>query len=323
MPPYKMMTYIPRPPFDLTMCETHFPRVKPPPDDAAFTQALLKRNNDLSPTSQEQTAILNLVNKVQAILDSLIVTPGAIEACQLEEVRTVGSFKKGTMLAGHNVADVVVILKTLPTTQAMEALGAKVSENLKAQDPKSSMQVVNTERGFDILTGDASVRVLVTTVHRNLRKLEPELHMNMKIASSHLAAIRHSRWFEENAHHSTIKVMIRLLKDLRNRFEGLQPLSPWMIDLLSHFSIMNNPTRQALPINLALRRCIQLLAAGLFLPGSSGITDPCEGGVMRVHMAITLEQQDQVCLTAQTLMRVLTHGGYKQILGFEGNASEF
>jgi hypothetical protein len=32
----------------------------------------------------------------------------------VDEVRQVGSFKQGTILAGHKAADFVVILKTLP-----------------------------------------------------------------------------------------------------------------------------------------------------------------------------------------------------------------
>ena len=231
------------------------------------------------------------------------------------------------MITGRNIADIVVILKTLPTREAVEALGNKVKEDLKnlmkseVISKGEALTHTTNERGIEISNTFSCVRVMVTTIHHNLRKLDPDIHLDQKIMMSHLAAIRHSRWFEENAHHSSIKVLIRLLRDIKSRFDGFEPLNPWMLDLLAHFAIMNNPSRQALPINQAFRRVFQLLAAGLFLPGSAGITDPCEGGNIRIHIAMSLEQQDMCCLTAQTLLRVLSHGGYKHILGLEGNSS--
>lgn len=230
-------------------------------------------------------------------------------------------------MAGNNVAEIVVILKTLPTKEACDALSKKVEADLKnlmmTEVVTKSDTIVKTlhERGFDIANSQARVCVFIATLPQNIRKLEAEIHLDAKAIQSHLAAIRHSRWFEENAHHSSIKVMIRLLRDVTIRFEGFAGLSEWMVDLLAHMVIMKNPNRQALPINVAFRRVFQLLAAGLFLPGSAGITDPCEDGHIRVHTALTLEQQDMVCMTAQTLLRVLSHEGWNHILGLEGNSA--
>jgi interleukin enhancer-binding factor 2 len=221
------------------------------------------------------------------------------------------------MMAGHNVADVVVIFKTLPTLEAVQVLANKVIEEMKLKDPHEVLTMLTNESGFEISSSEATVKVLVTTIPPNLKKLDPDLHLDGKIMQGHLAAIRHTRWFEETAFHSSIKVVIRLLRDLRHRFEGLEPLTPWMIDLLAHYSTMNNPSRQPLSVSQAFRRSLQLLAAGFFVPGSAGIADPCEQGSVRVHTSMSLEQQDQVSFTAQTLLRVLCHGGYKQILGLE------
>ena len=50
---------------------------------------------------------------MESVLESLILAPTGLNIA-VEEVRPVGSFKKGTMLAGHPVADLVVILKDTP-----------------------------------------------------------------------------------------------------------------------------------------------------------------------------------------------------------------
>ncbi|MEJ1277508.1 hypothetical protein NN561_008425 [Cricetulus griseus] len=236
------------------------------------------------------------------MIDNLIVAPGTFEV-QIEEVQQVGPYKKGTM-TGHNVAYLVVILKILPTLEAIAALGNKVVESLRAQDPSEVLTMLTNETGFEISSSDVTVKILITTVPPNLQKLNSEMHLDIKVLQSALAAIRHARWFEENASQSTVKVLIRLLKDLRIHFPGFEPLTPWILDLLGHYAVMNNPTRQPLALNVAYRRCLQILAAGLFLPGSVGITDPCESGNFRVHTVMTLEQKDMVCYTAQTLVRI-------------------
>jgi len=68
----------------------------------------------------------------------------------------VGSFKKGTILTGNNVADVVVILKTLPTKEACEALAKKVEADLKTGMKtevvaKGEQHTIHIhDRGFDV-----------------------------------------------------------------------------------------------------------------------------------------------------------------------------
>uniref|UniRef100_A0A8C8FXS9 DZF domain-containing protein n=1 Tax=Oncorhynchus tshawytscha TaxID=74940 RepID=A0A8C8FXS9_ONCTS len=267
--------------------------LKPAPDETAFSEALLKRNQDLGPTSVEQSSILSLVIKITNVIDNVI---------EIEEMRSVDSYKKGTMTTGHNVADLAVILKILPSVETVTALGTKVVETLRTQDPLEVLSMLPNETGFEISLADATVKILIATVPHNMRKLEPDVHsINMKLLQNSLAAVRHARLFEENC----VCVCVFSLS----------------LSVQGHSAVMNNPSRQPLALNVTFRRSLEMLSSGLFLPGSAGIADPGENGHYRVFTVMNLEQPDMVCLTAQTLVRLLSHGGYMTILGLDGDAS--
>jgi interleukin enhancer-binding factor 2 len=282
---------------------------------------LLKRAQILTPSSEDHSALLGVVTKIQSILDNIIISPGKTEV-SIEEVRVVGSFKKATIMKGHTVADIVVIFKTLPTKESVVALSQRIISDFRENYPTGikiadDVLMAPDNTGFDVISSLGTVRILISTIALNLKKLTSGLHLDSNAMKLHMGAIRHSRWFDDNASHSSNKMLVRLLKDLRNRFTGLKCLNPWMIDLLAHRSLLNN--KQTLPIQIAYRRVIQLLAGGLFLPGSAGIIDPCETGNIRIQTLLSLEQQDLLCMTAQHLVRIMAHGGFIAVLNGNDN----
>ncbi|KAI1289649.1 Interleukin enhancer-binding factor 2 -like protein [Halotydeus destructor] len=317
----------PRPPFDVNLVDEYFVKVSPQNDlENNLTQAVLKRNGELTPSPTDQAELVNLLSKVQIVLENLALSAASFKACVIEEIRQVGSFKKGTLLIKNLRADLVVILGTLPFIESVKALSSRVREDLIQLDPSlSKITATVTESGFD-LEHDAqeiTVQVLVTTVIPNLRRIDNVVHIPKRILQRNMAAIRHVRWFEEAANSTTIKVLVRVMKDVRKRHAGFHCLNPWTIDVLAHYAVTFRNTEQLIPLGAAFKRIFQLLAAGLFLPGSTGIPDPCDNAGQSVHQSLSLVQQDVVCMTAQTLLRVLVHQeGYLVVLGLKPDPVE-
>jgi interleukin enhancer-binding factor 2 len=98
-----------------------------------------------------------------------------------------------------------------------------------------------------------SVHLLLTTLPANWHALDATIHLDRAICKRNFNAIKHAKWVDEVCIHPSNKVLVRLLKDLRQRFSGLQPLNPWLINLLAHHCVMNHHSNEQLPPSYALR----------------------------------------------------------------------
>ena len=67
-------------PFDIVLDVPNFPRLKNPEDkdNSFFSEALMKRIQELTPSQEDQTLLTDFVNKIQTILYGLIVDPGML-----------------------------------------------------------------------------------------------------------------------------------------------------------------------------------------------------------------------------------------------------
>ena len=71
------------------------------------------------------------------------------------------------------------------------------------------MNVILTSAGFELKAYNATVNVLIGTTPPNMRKIDNSIHIEQKLLQATLAAIRHVRWFEENAFHSRYVIEVR------------------------------------------------------------------------------------------------------------------
>lgn len=98
-----------------------------------------------------------------------------------------------------------------------------------------------------------AVHVLVTTIQGNWYSLDANIHLARTICKRNFTAIRHAKWVDEVCIHPSNKLLVRLLKDLRQRFPGLEPLNPWLINLLAYHCVTNNNTSEQLPPSYAFK----------------------------------------------------------------------
>ncbi|XP_065843878.1 interleukin enhancer-binding factor 2-like isoform X2 [Oscarella lobularis] len=301
-------------PFDLTDADVLFPHVNPAPVDEALTEAIRERIDDLMPSKEEKDGLASFIRGVTTTVEDAMRKNETMDGIGIEEIRAVGSHRKGTILAGHGVGDVVVVFSEWPTFAAVEKLASRIEEALKGDEPDQDVVVFSRDGSrFTLACEDLQIVVYSCCLANKMRTNDDDEEggSENQIASEDvdlgLAAIRHVRWMDENVTDMDVKLLARLLKDIRLRVPQLSIITSWQCEVLAHHLIYAHP-RAPLPIGDAFRRFFSIMAAGFFLPDSTGIADPCED-------VLTPQQQEEITATCGALLRLLAMGGHREILG--------
>ncbi|VDO30904.1 unnamed protein product [Haemonchus placei] len=179
-------------------------------------------------------------------------------------------------MTGNTVADIVIIMQTLPTSSSTEGRLIIFFNNFQIIILFETIypellywllvvSCVSRDYGCLLAAANAQVRILITTLPSNAPNLEPDLHLAERVMMINHHALRHVVWFEE----SSFKV-----SEL-----GFCDILAIDVRLLSRCFIW-------LPL-------LQVLDLGIFLPGSPTLFDPTEPGM---RIAYDLSFEDMVSL---------------------------
>jgi interleukin enhancer-binding factor 2 len=247
-------------PIDLTEASELFPPAAPAQTTEALSQAILERSEQLTPSPEDQAAVNALLAKVTSVLEAMAVRQEQLDGMAVEEIKSVGAHKKGTLLAGQKVAEVAIILKDWPTYTAAEQLSTVLKERLTSKEATIEYTVSVAQSTVVVSEGSAKVVIMVTcfpqSVHEKQNDSNPEQPKNgvaLADIDTGLTAIRHTRWFEENVSHTSVKILARLLKDLSLRTSHLNHLTEWHCELLAHFCILSHSNSQPLSVPSAFK----------------------------------------------------------------------
>ncbi|XP_014251856.1 zinc finger RNA-binding protein [Cimex lectularius] len=247
----------------------------------------------------------------------------------IKGVMRVGILSKGLMLADENAVDLVVLCGEIPTKQLLTEVYNVLSAQLKVVAPEENYTISLEMADASITVGtttDLNITVTITLTSPILREMLMQAAdgeggrvtlanletLDQAKCLEALAQLRRAKWFQARPanNHSSVLV-IRILRDLCHRNPTWAPLSQWGIELLVDKVV----GCAALSVAEALRKVLEAIAGGVLLPGSCGISDPCEREPTDATSHLTIQQRADITASAQHALRLMAFRQIHKVLG--------
>lgn len=250
----------------------------------------------------------------------------------LQGVLRVGALAKGLLLQGDNLVQLVVLCSEKPKLSLLERVASELTIQLKllSTGNKTYLVSVGVENGsISVTDGTMTVNISLTTplfreedvclsgssIAVKQEKDDEDGNFPREAALQALAELRHSKWFQAKA--ATLPscvLVIRVMRDIRQRFPVWQALSQWALELLVEKVISS--ARFPLGPSDGLRRIMEAVSTGLLINGP-GLADPCEKEPRDVIQNLTRQQREDITHCSQMFLRFIAFKQIYKLLGME------
>jgi len=259
----------------------------------------------------------------------------------LKGVMRVGALAKGLLLKGQLSVELVVLCAEKPTYTLLKKIGKLAPEKLKEVAPEEKFNTSISLSECAVLissTSEPKCTVKVSLTSPAMREgeedekkesedngealitkkepVDPKDVLDKEKALQALAALRHAKWFQARANQIvSCVVTIRVMRELCHRVPAFKPLSNWAVELLCEKSLSSS--FQPLGPGEAFRRVLEAVASGLFLPGGTGLLDPCEKERKAANDNMTAQEREDITGAAQHALRLQAFRQLHKILAVE------
>ncbi|XP_066922566.1 zinc finger RNA-binding protein-like [Clytia hemisphaerica] len=268
--------------------------------------------------------------KVEPLMKSAAAAAGNNRT--LKGVMRVGPLCTGLLLKGQLAVELVVLCADKPTKTLLTKVGKLVPDKLKeaAPEAKYNMSISVADCCINITSTDepkCTVKVTLTSPacrdedeQGQPKESTPVVNekdvLDKKKTLEALAALRHAKWFQARANQLTSCVItIRIVRDLCQRSAAFKPLSGWAIELLCEKAI--GSSFGPIPPGEAFRRVLEAVSSGVFLPGGTGLIDPCEKEKTDAAANLTAQEREDMTAAAQQALRSFAFRQLHKVLGVE------
>ncbi|XP_026215772.1 interleukin enhancer-binding factor 3-like isoform X3 [Anabas testudineus] len=315
-----------------------------------YDRQVMAKHSEVYPSLEELEAVQTIVSHVECALkivsDQMDAakdgnknteagsTHGESQERVLRGVMRVSLVAKGLLLKGDKDLELVLLCSNKPTATLLTQVAEKLMAELEAistgtytvsQSPGDAAIVVTNIKDLILTLTIYLTSPLVRAEEENKAAEDdvetrtvndpPDILDRQKCLTA-LASLRHAKWFQAKVSNlSSAVVVIRIMRDMCNRVPTWLPLSGWPLELLVERVIVT--AERPMGAGESFRRVLECVASGMLLEDGPGIKDPCEKETVDALEKVTLQQREDITLSAQFALRLCAFGQMHKVLGMD------